>query len=84
LRREVPALGNCRRDLTDARVDPERRLVTLERRDPGGSRAVVVANLGQRSQQIPLDTYKLRLRVATHPALPSGDLSGASAAVWTT
>jgi hypothetical protein len=45
---------------------------------------VVVANLCKRSQQIPLDTYKLRLRVATRPALPSGDLSGASAAVWTT
>jgi maltooligosyltrehalose trehalohydrolase len=84
LRREVPALGNCRRDLTDARVDPERRLVTLDRRDPSGSRAVVVANLGQSSQHIPLDTYKLRLRVATRPALPGGDLSGASAAVWTT
>jgi maltooligosyltrehalose trehalohydrolase len=84
LRREVPALGNCRRDLTTTRVDLERRLVTVERGDPGGSRAVVVANLGQRSQQIPFDTYKLRLRVATRPALPSGDLSGASAAVWTT
>jgi maltooligosyltrehalose trehalohydrolase len=84
LRREVPALGNCRRDLTTARVDPARRLVVMERGDPGGSRAVVVANLGEGSQQIPVDTYKLRLRVATRPALPSGDLSGASAAVWTT
>jgi maltooligosyltrehalose trehalohydrolase len=84
LRREVPALGNCRRDLTTARVDPERRLVVMERGDPGGSRAVVVANLGQRSQHCPVDPGKLRLRVATRPALPSGDLSGASAAVWTT
>ena len=84
LRREVPALGNCRRDLTTARADPERRLIVLQRSDPSGSRAVVVANLGQRSQHIPLDTSKLRLRVATRPNLPSGDLSGASAAVWTT
>jgi maltooligosyltrehalose trehalohydrolase len=84
LRREVPALGNCRRDLTAARVDPERRLVVLERDDPSGSRAVVAANLGERSQHIPVDTGKLRLRVATRPCLPSGDLSGASAAVWTT
>ena len=84
LRRQVPALGNCRRDLTAARVDPERRLVVLERGDPSGSRAVVVANLGERSQQSPVDTSKLRLRVATRPYLPSGDLSGASAAVWTT
>jgi maltooligosyltrehalose trehalohydrolase len=84
LRREVPALGNCRRDLTTARVDPERRLVVLERGDPSGSRAVVAANLGERSQQLPLDPGKLRLQVSTRPYLPSGDLSGASAAVWTT
>jgi maltooligosyltrehalose trehalohydrolase len=84
LRREVPALGNCRRDLTTARADPERRLVVMERGDPSGSRAVVAANLGQRSQQCPVDTGKLRLRVATRPCSPSGDLSGASAAVWTT
>ncbi|HEV2892767.1 MAG TPA: malto-oligosyltrehalose trehalohydrolase, partial [Actinomycetota bacterium] len=84
LRREVPALGNCRRDLATARADPERRLVVLERDDPSGSRAVVVANLGGRSQHVPVDTGKLRLRVATRPRLPSGDLSGASAAVWTT
>ncbi|HEV2871023.1 MAG TPA: malto-oligosyltrehalose trehalohydrolase [Actinomycetota bacterium] len=84
LRREVPALGNCRRDLATARADPERRLVVLEREDPSGSRAVVVANLGERSQHVPVDTGKLRLRVATRPRLPNGDLSGASAAVWTT
>ena len=84
LRREVPALGNCRRDLAAARVDPERRLVVLERGDPSGSRAVVAANLGEESQHVPVDTGKLRLRVATRPCLPSGDLSGASAAVWTT
>jgi maltooligosyltrehalose trehalohydrolase len=84
LRRDVPALGNCRRDLATARVDPERRLVVLERADPSGSLAVVVANLGQRPQQLPVDTGKLRLRLATRPSLPDGQLSGASAAVWTT
>jgi maltooligosyltrehalose trehalohydrolase len=84
LRREVPALGNCRRDLTTARADPERRLVVLERADPSGSRAVVVANLGGTSQHVPVDTGKLRFRLATRPGLPNGELSGASAAVWTT
>ena len=63
---------------------PGAALVVLERSDPSGSRAVVVANLGERSQHVPVDTGKLRLRVATRPRLPSGDLSGASAAVWTT
>jgi maltooligosyltrehalose trehalohydrolase len=84
LRREVPALGNCRRDLTSARVDRERRLVVVERTDPSGSRAMVVANLGGRSQHCPVDTGKLRLRLATRPCSPGGDLSGASAVVWTT
>jgi maltooligosyltrehalose trehalohydrolase len=84
LRREVPALGNCRRDLARATADPERRLLTLERTDPSGSRALVVASLGQGSQQLPVDPGKLRLRLATRPPLPRGDLSGASAAVWTT
>ena len=84
LRRQVPALGNCRRDLTTARADPGRRLVVVERDDPGGSRALAVANLGEGAQQLPVDPGKLRLRVATRPRLPNGDLSGASAAVWTT
>ncbi|HYN17124.1 MAG TPA: DUF3459 domain-containing protein, partial [Actinomycetes bacterium] len=84
LRREVPALGNCRRDLCTATADPERRLVVCRRTDPSGSRALIVANLGQRSQQLPVDPGKLRLRLATRPLLPSADLSGASAAVWTT
>jgi maltooligosyltrehalose trehalohydrolase len=84
LRREVPALGNCRRDLAKAAADPERALITLERTDPSGSRALVVANLGKRSQQPPVDPGKLQLRLATRPPLPRGVLSGASAAVWTT
>jgi maltooligosyltrehalose trehalohydrolase len=84
LRREVPALGNCRRDLTTSRVDRAGRLVVMERGDPGGSRAVVVANLGPTSQRCPVNTGKLRLRVTTRPRLPGGDLSGASAMVWTT
>ena len=84
LRRQVPALGDCRRDLARARADPERRLVVLERGDPSGSRAVVAANLGEGSQHIAVDTGKLRLRLATRPSLPDGQLSGASAAVWTT
>jgi maltooligosyltrehalose trehalohydrolase len=84
LRREVPALGNCRRDLTRATADPERRLVVCQRTDPSGSRALIVANLGERSQQLPVDPGKLRLRLATRPPLPQGDLSGASAGIWTT
>jgi maltooligosyltrehalose trehalohydrolase len=82
LRREVPALGNCRRDLARAGADPARRLVTLERADPSGSRALVVANLGNRPQPLP-DPDTLRLRLATRPCTPSRDLPGASAMIWT-
>jgi maltooligosyltrehalose trehalohydrolase len=82
LRREVPALGNCRRDLATARADPRRRLVTLERSDPSGSRALVVANLGDRPQSLP-DPDTLRLRLATRPQLSSRDIPGASAMIWT-
>jgi maltooligosyltrehalose trehalohydrolase len=82
LRREVPALGNCRRDLATARADGERRLVTLERTDPSGSRALVVANLGNRPQSLP-DPDTLRLRLATRPLLSSREIPGASALIWT-
>jgi maltooligosyltrehalose trehalohydrolase len=82
LRREVPALGNCRRDLAGAEADPERRLVTLERADPSGSRARVVANLGDRPQPLP-DPGTLRLRLATRPRLSSREIPGASAMIWT-
>src|SRR4029450_664551 len=37
LRREVPALGNCRRDLTTARVDPRRGLGVPEGGGPSGA-----------------------------------------------
>ena len=82
LRREVPALGNCRRDLATSRADVRRRLVTLERTDPSGSRALVVANLGDRPQPLP-DPDTLRLRLATRPQLSSRDIPGASAMIWT-
>jgi len=82
LRREVPALGNCRRDLATSRADVRRRLVTLERTDPSGSRALVVANLGDRPQPLP-DPDTLRLRLATRPHLSSRDIPGASAMIWT-
>jgi maltooligosyltrehalose trehalohydrolase len=84
LRREVPALGNCRRDLASATADPQRRLLTLERADPSGSRALVVANLGAHAQPPPVDPGELRERLATRPRLSNGDLCGASAIVWTT
>jgi maltooligosyltrehalose trehalohydrolase len=82
LRRSVAALGNCRRDLATASADPGRRLVTLERTDPSGSRALVVANLGNRPHFLP-EPDNLRLRLATRPPLSAREIPGASAMIWT-
>jgi maltooligosyltrehalose trehalohydrolase len=67
LRRELPALGNCRRDLTTARADEQRRLVVLERRDPSGSRAVAVVNLAEEEQPLPEEAGGLPQLLATVP-----------------
>jgi maltooligosyltrehalose trehalohydrolase len=67
LRREVPALGNCRRDLTTARADEQRRLVVLERRDPSGSRTVAVVNLAEEEQALPEEAAGLPQLLATVP-----------------
>ena len=82
LRREVPALGNGRSDLASATADPVGRVVALERGDPSGSRAVVVANLAGEPRCSPVDPGDLPLRLATRPPEGPGVLSGASAAVW--
>ncbi len=82
LRREVPALANCRRDLARAWADAGRQLVTLERADPSGSRAVVVANLGGDLQPVPSVTQGLHAALATAPLVANDLLDGCSAAVW--
>jgi maltooligosyltrehalose trehalohydrolase len=81
LRREVAALGNCRRDLARSRADEERRLVVLERGDPSGSRAVVVANLGDRPQPLPPEVGGLPRLLATAPGPTRGWLPGNSSVV---
>ncbi len=71
LRREVPALGNCRRDLAAARIDPRaavgRPRAARPRRGLGRWSSPTWA---EGSQHVPLDTGKLRLRVATRPCMP--------------
>ncbi|HEV8648134.1 MAG TPA: malto-oligosyltrehalose trehalohydrolase [Actinomycetes bacterium] len=76
LRREVPALGNCRRDLARAWADEERRLVVLERGDPSGSRAVVVANLSAEPRPLPPGVLELPLLLATASNGSSEELPG--------
>jgi len=56
LRRHCRALGNCRKDLTRVSRDERGRWLCVERRDPRGAAALVVANLGPRSQKIHFKT----------------------------
>ena len=77
LRRELPALGNCRRDLTSVRVDEARRLLVLVRRDPTGSRAVAVVNCSEAPQPLPEELAGLPQLLTTVPmtrpdAIPAG------------
>jgi maltooligosyltrehalose trehalohydrolase len=67
LRRELPALGNCRRDLTSVRVEEDRRLLVLVRKDPSGSRAVAVVNLSESEQPLPGELAGLPQRLTTVP-----------------
>ncbi|HEX6677792.1 MAG TPA: malto-oligosyltrehalose trehalohydrolase [Actinomycetes bacterium] len=67
LRRELPALGNCRRDLTSVRVDEARRLLVLVRRDPTGSRAVAVVNCSESPQPLPGELAGLPQLLTTVP-----------------
>jgi maltooligosyltrehalose trehalohydrolase len=54
LRKEHPALANCRKDLVSAECDEPRGWLRLERADPSGCRALVVCNLRGEAQKIPL------------------------------
>jgi len=76
LRREVPALGNCRRDLARAWADEERRLVVLERDDPSGSRAVVVANLSGEPRPLPAAARGLPQLLTTASGASSEEVPG--------
>jgi maltooligosyltrehalose trehalohydrolase len=53
LRKAWPCLSNCRKDLTRVEIDEEKRLLRMERSDPGGTRALLICNFG--SEPLPLD-----------------------------
>jgi len=54
LRKRWPCLGNGRKDLLHVDIDEQAHWLTLDRRDPGGSRALLLCNFGleKRSRQI--------------------------------
>ena len=58
LRKRWPCLANCRKDLVRVDTDEQAQWLVLDRRDPGGSRALVLCNFGQTNRTLALDTGK--------------------------
>ena len=56
LRKRWPCLANGRKDLTRVDIDEEAQWLMLDRRDPDGSRALLVCNFGPLNRRLPLDT----------------------------
>ncbi|HVN26875.1 MAG TPA: DUF3459 domain-containing protein, partial [Candidatus Binataceae bacterium] len=68
LRKAHRCLSNCRKDLTTVDFDDRQRWISIERRDAGGERAIIVCNLDDKQTIIPLgEAGPMRL------ALYSGD-----------
>jgi maltooligosyltrehalose trehalohydrolase len=74
LRRRIPALAGCRKDLTRVYGDEERRFLVVERRDPAGASVLALFNLFGTEQPIPvlaaIGCYRLLL--ATSDPLYAG------------
>ena len=90
LRREVPALGNGRRDLVEVLYVDEERLALVRRHDDS-SGVLVLANIGTDDWHLPLPDAQWRRLLDTGrdhgtPAEPEGDhavcVHGRSAALW--
>ena len=65
LRKQLPGLANCRKDLTKINFDEPARWLTMERGDPAGSGCLVVCNFSAEAQSIPIpagSSWRMRLR----------------------
>jgi maltooligosyltrehalose trehalohydrolase len=59
LRKRWPCLANGRKDLTRMDIDEEAQWLTLDRRDPDGSSALLSCNFGPLNRRLPLNTRGL-------------------------
>jgi 1,4-alpha-glucan branching enzyme len=59
LRKRWPCLANGRKDLTRVDIDEEAQWLTLDRRDPDGSSALLSCNFGPLNRRLPLNTRGL-------------------------
>jgi maltooligosyltrehalose trehalohydrolase len=64
LRKQHPALANCRKDLTEMRFDEHSEYLAMTRTDPSGEAALLVFNFSKDAQTIPVGSEFLGWRVA--------------------
>jgi len=63
LRKRLPALNNCRKDLTRVEVCEEAQWLKLERGDPSGRRAILLCNFSATERCFSLPNPELAWRV---------------------
>ena len=81
-RKDWPCLSNCRKDLTEVRIDERLQLLKMERGDPAGSQAELWCNFSADSAayQAPAgDGWEIALQTAPAPA---GKIAGHSAILY--
>ena len=61
LRKNQPALSNCRRDLTCVAVDENARTLTMERSDPFGPSVLLLCNFGEEHRPGPDSLWRLAI-----------------------
>jgi maltooligosyltrehalose trehalohydrolase len=85
LRKQVPALSNCRKDLARTAFDSAARWLAVERQDPAGSKALLMCNFSPEAQSIviPFGESQWTVRLGADAQLSGGrlDLPGGAAAV---
>jgi maltooligosyltrehalose trehalohydrolase len=54
IRKQQACLRNCRKDLTRAECDGQKRWLVVDRRDPSGSCALLVCNFAESAQAVPI------------------------------
>ncbi len=95
LRKRWPCLANCRKELTRVEVDEKAQWLTLDRRDPDGSRALLLCNFAAHDRTLPVDTRESGWQMGVwtgaatyggHPAstAPPSDLSKSSGSIEAT
>jgi maltooligosyltrehalose trehalohydrolase len=76
LRKRQPSLGNCRKDLTDVRLNEGAKWLVVTRTDPSGSDSLLVCNFSVDAQGVPVGGRSIAVTAepqAWRLALRTGD-----------